>query len=236
MLSLATINNKRTITLDGVQLIDLTESIFNTTIQVTILRSVVVTPEFEGRPSYLSKVVLGDSNLLDLLCAINGISNPLMIQAGMIILVPDVTSLQNAIVDLNADSNVQNNQAMQLLNAKYNLKFNNTDPARTAMLSGNNVSLRTPNMTPPNTVPVIVDGAGSIILGTNTSTSRCKSSLTDAQTKTEVIRNAVSTNLMTSAIAAASSSNPVTLSLSSNGTVVSTQTAVQAAISAGQKA
>ena len=233
MLSLATINYKRTITLDGEQIIDLTESIFNTTVSIKIVRTVTVTEEFEGRPSYFTKMVLGDENVTDIFLSINGISNPLTIKAGMVILVPDLTSLKAAIKDLNADSNVQNNKAMQSLNAKYNPKFNNTDPTRVTMLSNGSAVLRTPNMTPPNTVPVTVTPA-TIILGTNTSTSRCKSNLTDAQTRTEIIRNAVRTNLMSTAITsvAATKGSNVTLTLQAGGNVISSQSAVKAAVAA----
>ena len=231
MLTLATIKNKKVITnvTDGEQILDLTETIFNPTVAVKIVKPIVVTDEFEGRPAYLAKVVMGDESYLDILCSINGISNPLTIQAGMIILVPDISSAEAAVKDNNTDSGTQTNQAMQALNAKYNPKFNNVDPNRIATIQ-NNTQLRTPNMTPPNTVPV-TKTEGAIVLGTNTSTSRCQSSLTEAQTRTEIIRNAVRTNLLQSAISkAAVTKQPVTLSIKNTGVV--TTSAVTAAINA----
>lgn len=229
MLTLATIANKKTITntVDGERILDLTETIFNKTVSVKITKPIIVTEEFEGRPAYLSKVVMGDESHLDLLCSINGISNPMTIQAGMILLVPELTSMQSAIKDNSTSSVTQVNQAMVALNAKYNPKFNTVDPNRIAVVQSQTGEqlVRTPNMTPPNTVPV-TKSEGAIVLGTNTSTTRCQSSLTEAQTRTEIIRNAVRSSLLSNAISqAVTSKQPVTIAVQSNGAISSSAVA-----------
>ncbi len=229
MLNFVTISNKRIINQDNEDIVDLSESVFDNTKAIKISRTVIVTSEFEGRPAYLSKVLLKDESHADILLSINGISNPLSLKSGTRILVPDITSLNVFLKNNNDDSLLTGNKAMISLNVKNNPKFNNADPNRNSSSPSNSSSanqqqlLRTPNMTPPGSQAVSTDNGGSIVLGTNTSTSRCKSDLTNAQTRTEIIRNAVRTNILSKLISNVNlTKTPIALSISNRGVVSQT--------------
>ena len=211
MLDFLTLSFKREITQDNEKLLDLTQSIFIKGSKIRIERVVTLTDEFEGRPAYLSKVLLKTENYADLLMSINGISDPLSLQAGTIILVPEIQSLLAALKDNNqiADNNLQKTNVAK---AELNKKYNNVDPQRTSVNTAPQ-EIRTPNMVKDGSTPVVITD-GSITLGTNVSDTRCKTKLSNAQTRTEIIRKSVKEKILEQAINNVLSSNkPVQLFL-----------------------
>ena len=56
---------------------------------------VEVTEMSVGRPDILSKIVYNDDQYGDLICKINGISNPLELNIGQVLLVPETPYLKN---------------------------------------------------------------------------------------------------------------------------------------------
>ena len=53
----------------------------------------IVTAEFVARPDLLSKNIYGTVNYADVLCKLNGISNPFELNEGTVIIAPDVSDL-----------------------------------------------------------------------------------------------------------------------------------------------
>jgi hypothetical protein len=83
------LNNKRTIHSEwlGETIINLNDPSFiiPDTFQYEILE---VTERYIARPDILSNDIYGDSLYSDLLCKLNGISNPFELNAGMILIIP----------------------------------------------------------------------------------------------------------------------------------------------------
>lgn len=83
------LNNKKEIVSDwlGEQVINLTDSTFRIPkeYEYEILE---VTEKYIARPDLLSKDIYGDTLYSDLLCKLNGISNPFELNTGMILVVP----------------------------------------------------------------------------------------------------------------------------------------------------
>ena len=195
----ATINNKRAIDApdgSGGQILDLTESVFDIKVPLKFSsQPILVTDQFEGRPDLIAKSVYNSEDLTDLLLFFNGISNPLMVQRGMVIVVPDRDTMVANLKDNNKTDT--NNISKELFNKKISKK----DKDRIIQLINKNnadvkqpVEIRTPNMTKTGTLQVTpVDGR--IVLGTNISDIRCKDKLSPVQTITEQIRAAVKSKI-----------------------------------------
>jgi hypothetical protein len=54
---------------------------------------VTVTKEYVARPDLVSLAVYGNDMYADIICKINGISNPFELNAGMILVIPDFASI-----------------------------------------------------------------------------------------------------------------------------------------------
>lgn len=74
---------------NGNVIVDLTRTTYNPTNNVPIRRIVIVTNDYKGRPDLISQNTLGDSSKFDYICKFNGISNPLSVNVGEYILIPD---------------------------------------------------------------------------------------------------------------------------------------------------
>ena len=58
-----------------------------------------VTEEYTARPDLLAHDIYGDVLYTDILCKVNGISNPFELNEGMYIIVPTIDSLDNFVVE-----------------------------------------------------------------------------------------------------------------------------------------
>lgn len=167
----------------------------------TIMSSpILVTEEFNGRPDLLALAIFGDQSKFDIICEYNSISDPFSITAGDILFIPtsETLSMNNRVIAqglsrvIEKDDNTKGklnlpNKSMQELNSK----IQKIDPSRSKLrgITSSNDYVRTPNMTtaPPTT---IVQN-GEIELGTNLSSKVCKTAMTDTQSLTYSIREAV---------------------------------------------
>lgn len=90
------INNKKQIYSDWLQ-----ENIINLTDQTFVIPETYdyeileVTEKYIARPDILSKDIYGDTLYSDLLCKLNGISNPFELNAGMILVIPSPDCIMN---------------------------------------------------------------------------------------------------------------------------------------------
>lgn len=56
-----------------------------------------VTEDYISRPDLISYDAYGDTMYSDIICKINGVSNPFELNAGMILIIPDINSIGNFI-------------------------------------------------------------------------------------------------------------------------------------------
>ena len=68
-----------------------------------------VDKSYIARPDLISKLLYGDERYGDLICKINGISNPFELNEGMKIVVPSVEDVTKFINEDKFDDNVENN-------------------------------------------------------------------------------------------------------------------------------
>ncbi len=98
MISYPVIENKTTNTITGryneEKFNDLFEPTFTIPSDYTY-QAYVVTAEYVARPDLLSKNIYGTVNYADVICKLNGISNPFELNEGTVIIVPDVSDLPN---------------------------------------------------------------------------------------------------------------------------------------------
>jgi hypothetical protein len=63
-------------------------------ISVFDCKVVEVTKDYIARPDLISLAVYGTDKYADIICKINGISNPFELNTGMILFIPDLTNIQ----------------------------------------------------------------------------------------------------------------------------------------------
>lgn len=191
LINLTTIFNRKEIEINGEKMLDLTDQVIVFKKQLRFSRPpIVISKEFEGRPDLISKLVYGSEDHVDLLLFFNGISNPLMIQQGMTLIIPDLDSMKQ---------NVENKQETDTENEskkEFNKKLPKKDENRIRQLISKNtgvppdqVDVRPPNIPAVGLQPTQVQN-GRIILGTNV-TERCEDELSETQKLSEIIREAV---------------------------------------------
>ena len=113
MITHTVINNKKQIYSDWLQdtILDLSDSTFYIpkSYQYEILE---VTERYVARPDILSKDIYGDTLYSDLLCKLNGISNPFELNVGMILVIPSPDSIMEFMKEPSLESLFTNTNSM----------------------------------------------------------------------------------------------------------------------------
>jgi hypothetical protein len=190
------INNKQVIRRNGIELLDLTHQSMDYSKELKTLDYITINDEIAGRPHTMAKIAYGTESNLDLLMDFNGISNPMTLDVGEIIMVPDVEYLYSCMVDPEKDveSEISNNnkktsKITDIAKRKVVAKIQQKDPRLTNILENKNVR---PNEASLNDSTFGISAEdGVITLGTNTSQTRCKSDLSEIQKITEKIRKTI---------------------------------------------
>ena len=191
LINLITIRNRKEIEIDDIKMLDLTDQVIVIKKQLEFSRPPIVVPkEFEGRPDLISKLVYGSEDHTDLLLFFNGYSNPLMIEAGMTLIVPDLNSMLMNVED-KQETDTENESKKN-----FNKKLPKKDEKRIRQLISkktgvpvDQVDVRPPNIPAEGIKPTQVED-GKIILGTDVA-ERCKNELSETQNLSEIIREAV---------------------------------------------
>lgn len=97
MLDYKLINYKPTIQVGGQQYIDLMSKVFNDTSAMS-LNPIIVNKYYVARPDLISLMAYGDDKYADIICKINGVSNPFELNEDMIIMLPNIEFFHNCIV------------------------------------------------------------------------------------------------------------------------------------------
>lgn len=106
------INNKNQIYSNWLQdnIIDLCDSTFQIpkSYQYEILE---VSERYVARPDILSKDIYGDTLYSDLLCKLNGISNPFELNKGMILVIPSPDCIMNFMKQITVEDTIFDNDS-----------------------------------------------------------------------------------------------------------------------------
>lgn len=94
MLDYKLVNYKSTVTYGGNTYIDLLSTVWQN-LSTNAGQYVVVEKWYVARPDLISLAIYGSDDYADIICKMNGISNPFELNEGDIIFCPNVTFLQN---------------------------------------------------------------------------------------------------------------------------------------------
>ena len=108
MLDYKLINYKPTITKDNETYIDLLSKTFNEEMTASF-SPVIVNKYYIARPDLISLALYGDDKYGDIICKINGISNPFELNEDMVLLVPNVEYLNDCIMNNQKPSSIIEN-------------------------------------------------------------------------------------------------------------------------------
>ena len=86
---------------------DLLSNVIDDTAILTDCFCVTVTEPYIARPDLISNSIYGTDQYADIICKINGISNPFELNTGMKLVLPDITTIQNMIMQGKASSIAQ---------------------------------------------------------------------------------------------------------------------------------
>ena len=92
MLDYLTLQNKPSYTIDGEKTIDLLYKTWNTNKDFTG-EYLYVNEYYVARPDLISLAMYGEDRYADLICKVNGISNPFELNEGQILYVPSIESI-----------------------------------------------------------------------------------------------------------------------------------------------
>lgn len=102
MIDLKSLLNKRFFKKPNADVVlDLTTSTIKYKFNPRVTQTVIVTNEFAMRPDLISKLVYGDESLFDYILNFNGISNPLSLEPGQILLIPDKDEMSQSFITPN---------------------------------------------------------------------------------------------------------------------------------------
>ena len=96
MLDYKIINSKPTIVQDNIEYIDLLANTFNTSLSLSGT-PLIVNKYYIARPDLISQAMYGTDKYADIICKVNGISNPFELNEDDMILVPSIEYCENTI-------------------------------------------------------------------------------------------------------------------------------------------
>lgn len=176
---------------DGVKLTDLTQSSIKDQGAVTSEKYVLVTEPFAMRPDKIALSEYADDNKFDYILKYNGVSNPLSVYPGQILLIPDEEQMSKQIMiptSQNKPSNTQN--ADNPKEADFNEARNAADKKRADYLKN---KFKLDSLTPPNINEAgeenIAFVDGKIILGASVTSKdvACPEQYTRARLKQQLL-------------------------------------------------
>lgn len=81
----------------GEEIIDLTAASFDfSNLRVNVTQTVIVSEDVQMRPDLVARFAYGDTNKMDYICKLNGISNPFSLEAGSAMMIGDIEQVKAA--------------------------------------------------------------------------------------------------------------------------------------------
>lgn len=150
MLEYKIINSKPTIVNNNVEYMDLLASNFNTKISLSGT-PLIVNKYYVARPDLISQAMYGTDKYADIICKVNGISNPFELNEDDMILVPSIEYCESCI-----NTNIT---ASELINATANTNIN----SKTKNYQKTNSETRSPNEQVSGEQNYIIDQSSGLI-------------------------------------------------------------------------
>lgn len=110
---------------ESVKMKDLLSNVINLNITINDCTAVKVSKEYIARPDLISLAVYNNDRYADIICKINGISNPFELNEGMILIIPDLTSINKMIKNGKVSETISDNTSIYKKN-KSNQKSKNS--------------------------------------------------------------------------------------------------------------
>ena len=111
-----TIDKKNTYTNnDGIELVDLSDSIFNSNLKAVTCSFYKVTKEMQMRPDLLSIASFGEDTYAEMIVKYSEICNPFAIEEDDVIAVPSLNSIYNEVKDVILSNNTEDEDTYNLV-------------------------------------------------------------------------------------------------------------------------
>lgn len=111
-----TIDKKNTYTNnDGIELVDLSDSIFNSNLKAVTCSFYKVTKEMQMRPDLLSIASFGEDTYAEMIIKYSDICNPFAIEEDDVVAVPSLNSVYNEVKDVILSNNAEDEDAYNLV-------------------------------------------------------------------------------------------------------------------------
>lgn len=111
-----TIDKKNTYTNnDGIELVDLSDSIFNSNLKAVTCSFYKVTKEMQMRPDLLSIASFGEDTYAEMIVKYSEICNPFAIEEDDVIAVPSLNSIYNEVKDVILSNNTEDESTYNLV-------------------------------------------------------------------------------------------------------------------------
>ena len=123
MLEYKLLDHKPNLKKDGEQYVDLLAKSFNETATASF-NPIIVNKHYVARPDLISLVTYGDDKYADIICKLNGISNPFELNEDMVILLPNIEYLNDCVIRTTTPSQIiedPKKDTIQLVD-KYNMQ------------------------------------------------------------------------------------------------------------------
>lgn len=192
-ISYQSLEYKKTITIDGEEILDLCSETFSQKVPMDYrLQVSTITQDLSGRPHLVSRILMGSEDEADIFMHYNHISNPYCMDETFMFITPNNMTAVEA-MRTSEKSGKQENESQKELNKNVNEKdkkrimelMRQHNPQ---IISENSTPLRTTNMT---SEPQTKEIGGEVIFGANVVSKRCSGDLSSTQSRTEMIRNTI---------------------------------------------
>lgn len=177
---------------DGNYVLDLIKATVRYLFPPEYQRAIIVSDDFQMRPDLISGATMGDPSKMDYILKLNGVSNPLSIEVGDILLIPDVSQMASSFINPDPEQE-ENVDKLQLNENKPTL---HKDKLRAEYLKKKNES--NGNLLPPNMKNDLAQNIkfkeGKIIFGedvTNYNKADCPVVLTRARVKERLLNKKI---------------------------------------------
>lgn len=148
-------------------IIDLATSTIKYKFNPNIKETIIVTEEFAMRPDLISKLVYGDESLFDYILTFNGISNPLSIEPGQILLIPEKEEMDQMLITPKDGINEDQRKKEEITIKPESNKDQKRLELIKQKLENGKKDVLPPNIAKPGTQPIKIEN-GEIIFGQNT--------------------------------------------------------------------
>ncbi len=194
MINLKTLLNKRFFKKpNGDLILDLTVSTIKYKFSPRIKEIIIVTNEFAMRPDLISKLVYGDESLFDYILIYNGISNPLSLEPGQVLLIPEKEDMDQAVITPKDGINEDKKKKEEItVKAETNKDKKRLDIIKQKVENGKK-DILPPNVSKPGSQPIKIEN-GEIVFGpnqTNIEKEHCPIPLSRAQLKDKLLNKKI---------------------------------------------